>query len=361
MGKENGDATAVTDAGGDGQTESDDLGLLEALEAEDAAGRPAKETNDLSQESGSGSPDGEGATETGDEASGDEEQDGESAATSEDDAESEDEGDEEGEEEPKSRVEKRIARLVAERNEVRKERDDLKAEVERYRSGSPQPAGPWDPMAADPEYSQARETETKAQAEYKGARNLLRVLSREPEKALEVVAKAFKVENPTEDQARDLLEDYAETQQERLTDAKSKRVAKETTIRQEYEQAGRVWNTEADADMPWLANTKDPRHKHMESIRKAHPWVAKIPAGRWLIAVAAHKLHTLELRQKNAGKAKPAAASAERRIVPGSGRSTGNTARPSNPQARNIQAAAKRHQETPDDDSLSEYLNAVAG
>lgn len=344
-------AEAESTAGSVDGAGADDLALLQALESEETSGRSEDTTNDLTQESRTGSPEGEGAeedAEAGDDTGGEEEG-------------AEDKGeDDEEEAQPQGRAEKRIAKLIAERNDTRKERDELKAELERVKSGSPQPEGPWDPLSADPEFGAARAAEQKSLAEYRSARDLLRVLDRDPNKALETVAKVFKLENPTEDQARDILEAYRDRHEDLMSEAKAKRIAKETEIRQVNEQAARVWKAEAEADMPWVVNEEDPRQKHLKTILKTHPWITKIPAGHWVAAAAAAKLRQLEVRQQKAAAAKRGG-TPERRIVPGAGRTTSTPMKPPGGKQQRLAAAAKRHQEDPSEDSLSEYLGAVAG
>lgn len=362
MGKENGDAGATTaaNAAGGETMSSEDLAFLQTLEAEETAGRSA-ETND----SESGSPQGETAEEA-DGQDADEADDAASAvAEDEADASEGDDGTEDGEdaedgEEPefKGRVQKRISKLVAQRKQLEAERDELKAEVDRYKSGAPQPTGPWNPLDADPDYAASSKAEQSARSEYQSARALLKRLDRQPDDAVAVIAKAFKRENLTEDQARDLLEDYAETQQERLTDAKAKRVARETEIRNSNAQAAKIWQSEAEADMPWIKNQDDPRQKHLVALKKAHPWVEQIPAGAWILAVAAHKLAVMDARARQARKAPRT--TDERRIVPTTGRTTGGI-RPVPPKSKALAAAAKRHEENPSDESLTEYLGAVVG
>lgn len=366
MANDNGDAAAITPAvGGDGSNDSEDLAFLKVLESEEAAGRTAESKQD-SQGSETGSPGGEKAT--GEDDGGEDEDDvalalDEGAAAGDDDTAAEDEeregeGDE-GEPEFKGRVQKRINKLTAKAKALQERNAELEEELKGLRAGAPPTHGPWDPMGADQDYADARKSEDQAQAEYKGARQLLRNLARTPEKVLEVVGKAFKIDSPTEDQARDLLEDYAERQQERLTDVKAKRVAREAELRQVNAQAGQIWQREAETDMPWLKNAEDGRQKHIRAILKAHPWVKEIPAGQWLVAAAAHKLAVMEARQRAAQKA-PRNTS-ERRIVPTTGRAPAQNARAPVRGERRFADAAKRHLENPDDDALSELLDAAVG
>lgn len=361
MDRNEGVAEAESTAGSAEGSESDDLALLQALESEESAGGSAEQTNN-SQESSAGSPDGDSAEEDGEDTGEDGEENVE-AGVGEDGEKDEDEdedSDEEQAEEPKGRAEKRIAKLIAERGDLRKERDELKAEVERFKSGAPAASGPWDPLAADPDYAQARDLETKSQAEYRSARALLKLLDREPDKALSTVAEAFKLkaEDMTPEKAQDLLEDYMERHEERMTEAKGKRIAREQAIRADNEQAAKMWGTEAEGDMPWLKNPADPRHRHVKAILKTHPWVERIPAGRWLAAAAASKLRNIELREQ---KAKQKPGTQEKRILPGAGRSTVPSSRPPVKGAQRLALAAKRHQEDPSEESLTEYLGAALG
>ena len=373
MANEKGNAAATTPAaGGDGANDSEDLAFLNVLEAEEAAGRTAESTND-SQGSTTGSPGGDTTTEEDDGAEDDvdAELDEDSASGDTDTAAEDTEGEEgDGEEceeaedesgEFKGRVQKRINKLTAKVKTLAERNAELEDELKSLRDGAPPTQGPWDPLAGDQDYAQSRKTEEQAHAEYKGARQLLRNLDRTPDKVLELVAKAFKVEDPTPDQARDLLEDYAERQQERLTEAKTKRAAREAELRQVNAQAGQVWQREAEADMPWLKNPDDNRQKHVKAILKAHPWVKQVPAGAWIVAAAAHKLAVMEARSRAAQKAPRNTSGGERRIVPTNGRTTAANARTPARGEKRYAEAAKRHLENPDDDALIELLDAAVG
>jgi hypothetical protein len=269
-------------------------------------------------------------------------------------AESDEETDEQ--ERPKSRLERRIPKLVAERNQLRKELAELK------RSGANQGGIPQDFLLNDPEYKRLHDAETAIQTVLAGTRKLRLQLDNDPDEGLKEFGRILKITNPDLDEAKAWVDEFYEEQRGRMGVAIAERVARRSELQRERVAQRVAWMKEVDLDMPWVGNRKDPRQRYRAAILKEYPFLEHIPGGPWIAAVAAHKMAKMENRGKSTGTQAPAGTQQkERRVLPSGNVGTSQAIRqPIGDRNRRLSDAMKRHTENPDDAALSEFLDVVS-
>lgn len=362
--------TALADEGGQSTSETD---LIRSLESEDAAqdpeGEQSSETNNhQGSDRTSGSPgvddddQDEGEGEDGEEASGESEASEEGSEEGEDgegaDGEGE-EGEETEEEEAGSpRFQKRINKLTAQLKAARAQAEEFKAKLD----AGPAATGPWDPFISDKDYRAHGEAETKSKAEVELMRRMRRELKDDAkrEKAREFLIKGFGLQDPTDEDLLDRIEDHETHHRELGLKAGTNREARAAQLRTQLAADKAAWNGETLRRYPWLRDTKDKRHSFIKEVRKAHPWVDDLPFGGLVLAYLSQVRNEIEAREKAGGKNGGGGAPA-RTVRPGTGNPAPTRRRPSGDREARLQEADRRFRANPTDESaLESYLDAAA-
>lgn len=165
------------------------------------------------------------------------------------DAEREDAEEGEAPRVPYSRFAKKVAQLKAALEELR-ELKEAKAEAKAPEATQPE-AG-----TDDPELKPHRERATKAEAELQAARELRALLKTNPEAVAEQIRKVDPKVGSDDESLREWLNDYADTQRDKLAEAKATLSAAEQAAGQRRMQMEAQARTEAkqqvDTVAPWV-------------------------------------------------------------------------------------------------------------
>lgn len=211
----------------------------------EAASAAAESTDDLSNQAGGAEAHETPAqTDPGTETT---EAEAEGAETEAGDAETEAE-----EEVPQTVPYRRLAKEIAKRKALEERLEALEAKAEARAPEANQPeAGP-----EDPELKPHRERATKAEAELQAARELKALLKTNPEAVAEQIRKVDPRVGSDDESLREWLNDYADTQRDKLAEAKATLGAAEQAAGQRRQQMETAARTEArqqvDTVAPWV-------------------------------------------------------------------------------------------------------------
>lgn len=154
--------------------------------------------------------------------------------------------------EPKTVPYRRLAKEIAKRKALEERLEALEAKAEAKTPESPQPAaGP-----EDPELKPHREKAAKAEAELQAARDLKALLKTDPEAVAAQIRKVAPRVGADEESLREWLNDYADTQRDKLAEAKATLAATEQAVTQKRQQQAAQARAEAqqqvDSVAPWV-------------------------------------------------------------------------------------------------------------
>jgi hypothetical protein len=335
----------------------------EGIESESAASAEGagNETDDLSQSESE-----EGSQQ--DEATEDDASEGE-AATDEEAAESKEKADEEGETKGLSpRVQKRIDKLTAKNARLAEELSELRKQVETLGKGTAKPADATT-SAEVPEYLRedakvisTLQEQGKAQRELEAAQRLKRQLRDDPDKVIELLNKSGQQVATAED-AADVLDEYVQTQRERLSESRVAIGARRQEVEAQREATRKSMDALAQSRAPWLADEEDPRAVQVTQLLKNYPRLAQDPAARFIAVAVVKELGAIKaaeaIKARATGKPAPKPGSNGARAVStgGTGRAAAVPGRPANARASTMQ----RLVENPTEDSLAAALEAELG
>lgn len=147
---------------------------------------------------------------------------------------------------------RRLAKEIAKRKALEERLEALEAKAEAKAPEANQPeAG-----ADDPELKPHRERATKAEAELQAARELRALLKTNPEAVAEQIRKVDPRVGSDDESLREWLNDYADTQRDKLAEAKATLGAAEQAAGQRRQQMETAARTEArqqvDTVAPWV-------------------------------------------------------------------------------------------------------------
>lgn len=263
-----------------------------------------------------------------------------------------------------NRVQKRIDKLTAKNARLKEENEELRKQLElkpsKTEGATPASSELPEFLRDDPKVVSVLQEQHKAQRELEAAQRLKRQLREEPDRVLELLNKGGQRVSTAED-AADLLDDYVQTQRERLSESRVALGAR----RQEVEAQRQAHRAQMDAlatnRAPWLSDDEDPRTVQVEQLLKANPRLAAEPAARFIAVAVVKEMAAMKaadaLRKQ---KPKTTAATA---TVPRTAATAGNS-RPAAvaPKSGGTKAAAlQRLVENPSEDSLAEALEAELG
>jgi hypothetical protein len=351
------------------QGSTDDI--LAAMLAEDAAENPkgVELESAASADGAEGEPEDLSHSESEEGSQQDEAGEADGAAESDEEAAPAEEAPEEAEgEEGKGlnpRVQKRIDKLTAKNARLKEELESLRKQVEANTSKpdgvAPNTSELPEFLRDDPKVVSVLQEQQKAQREVEAAQRLKRQLREDADSVIQLLNKNGQRVSSVED-AADLLDEYVQTQRERVSEGRVAIAGRRQEIEAQREASRKSLDALAQTRAPWLSDEDDPRTEQVQQLLKNYPRLAQDPAARF-IAVAVVKemtaIRAAEALQKQ--KSKPGAKSVV--IAPrsaaagGTGRSAAVAPKPMNSKA----AAMQRLVENPSEDSLAAALDAELG
>jgi len=319
------------------------------------------ETDDLSQSESEEGSQQDGAT--------DDDATEEEAAPDEEAAESKDKADEEGETKGLSpRVQKRIDKLTAKNARLADELTELRKQVETLGKGASKPAEAT--ASADvPEYLRedakvisTLQEQGKAQRELEAAQRLKRQLRDDPDKVIELLNKNGQQVSTAED-AMDVLDEYVQTQRERLSESRVAIGARRQEVEAQREVTRKSMDALAQSRAPWLADEEDPRAVQVTQLLKNYPRLAQDPAARFIAVAVVKEMAAIKAAEavKARGTGKPAPKPGSNGVRAAATGGTGRTTAVPPKAATGRAATLQRLVESPSEDSLAAALEAELG